>query len=485
MLHCNNDNRAAAQSFHPPTWMRISAVCALVVGLLLRLAAFHFFPQTDGDVLVYSDLAANLVRHGQLALTNASGSLHPSLIRLPGYPFFLAVCFRFFGVGNNLAVCVMQSLLDAVTCLLLADLSRLLTLELAARRRLVRAGWGAALIALWIAELCPFTAIYVSAPLTEGPTLFCIALACWAALHFQDRPVWRNALLFTAAVTWAALLRPDGALVAVALAPALFSRSARARIPAAQLARMCLICVALALLPFALWAARNWRVFGVFQPLAPRYASDPGDSSDLGFERWAGTWTLDFVNTVDVYWPVPGAAVDVAGIPRRAWSTEEDHQKLLALFAAYNQDGFHTTKAMNAALTRIALHNRADHPWRTHLWVPALRSADMWLRPRVENLPIDLDWWVYRHHHNETIFSWCYAGLNLLLLLVGFAGLALRPRLGAWMLLYMLLRSLLLATVQGPEARYTLECLPLLLVTGSVWLGALAFPVGKIRVNAA
>ena len=456
--------------------MRISAAFALVVGFLLRIAFFHFFPQTEGDVAVYSDLAANLVRHGQLAATDPSGHLHLTLIRLPGYPLFLAACFRLFGVGNLFAVCVVQSLLDAVACLLLADLARRLAFDLARRRGSNSTGFGAGLLALWIAALCPFTAIYVCAPLTEGPTLFCIALACWAALRSQDRPGWRFALLFTAAIAWAALLRPDGALLALALAPAMFSRSVRSALPPGRLARLSLACALLALFPFALWAARNGRDFHVFQPLAPRYASDPGDSSDLGFESWSGTWTLDFVNTVTAYWPVPGDAVDLNSIPPRAWSSEADRQRLLTLFRNYNQHGFHTTHAMNAALAEIAQQNRRVHPWRSRLLIPALRSADMWLRPRVENLPIDLDWWVYPHHHDETIFSWSYAALNLLLLVLGFLGLALCPRLAGSMLLYMLLRSLLLATVEGPEARYTLECLPMLIVTASVWLGSRRLP---------
>ena len=61
-----------------------------------------------------------------------------------------------------------------------------------------------------------------------------------------------------------------------------------------------------------------------------------------------------------------------------------------------------------------------------------------------------------------------YAGLNALYLLLGIAGLCLRPRLWAWMLAYMLLRSALLLTVEAPEARYTLECFPMLFALGGV-----------------
>jgi len=58
----------------------------------------------------------------------------------------------------------------------------------------------------------------------------------------------------------------------------------------------------------------------------------------------------------------------------------------------------------------------------------------------------------------------------LLYLLLGILGLWLRPRLWKWMLAYMLLRSLLLLTVEAPEARYTLECFPMLFVLGGVAL---------------
>lgn len=108
--------------------------------------------------------------------------------------------------------------------------------------------------------------------------------------------------------------------------------------------------------------------------------------------------------------------------------------------------------------------------------------ADMWLRPRVENLPIDLDWWVYAHHNAETRFSWAYAGLNAAYLLLGLAGLCFRPRFSTpgtktrpwgprfwvWMVAYMAMRSALLMTVEAPEARYTLECFPMLFALGGI-----------------
>src|SRR6185437_174796 len=169
-------------------------------------------------------------------------------------------------------------------------------------RFLRRAGWAT----LWLAVLCPFTASYAAAPLAEAPTLFALALALWAMALFCERPQWSTALTFTFAVTWAALLRPDGALAAVAFVPVMVA-GARHGEPkdSARMARMAAVCALVALAPFAAWTARNWRVFHVFEPLAPRMATDPGETPQLGFDQWVRTWCLDFNSTYYIYWNVP------------------------------------------------------------------------------------------------------------------------------------------------------------------------------------
>jgi len=135
--------------------------------------------------------------------------------------------------------------------------------------------------------------------------------------------------------------------------------------------------------------------------------------------------------------------------------------------ADYNQKQ-ELTPALDARFGKLAEERRAAHPLRTALWLPLGRMADMWLRPRVENLPIDLDWWVYAHHNAETRFSWAYAALNALYLLLAIAGVWLRPRFWRPMLAYLVLRSALLMTIQAPEARYTLECFPMLFALGGL-----------------
>ncbi|HXS75173.1 MAG TPA: glycosyltransferase family 39 protein [Terracidiphilus sp.] len=441
----------------------LSILPPLLAGALLRLWMLKHFFEVTGDALIYGGIAKNLLLSGRYALTVGTGETYPTLIRLPGYPLFLAVCFKIFGMENYASAAWVQIVLDLGACVLLADLARR-----AAPERLKR---GAAYCTLWIAALCPFTAVYVANPLTEGPTLFTIALAMWCAARFAERPGWWPALAFTFAVTYAALLRPDGALVAVAFAPVLVLKVLQsAGSNRRSLFRVLLVCVMLAILPFAAWTWRNWKTFQVFEPLAPRYATDPGEPTQEGWVSWVKTWCMDFVSTYDVYWSVPGDTLDISKLPARAFDSPKQYAETAALASDYNQGGDALTTEIDARFAKLARERYRAHPFERHILLPFGRMFDMWLRPRVENLPIDLDWWVYSHHYAETRFSWFYAGLNALYLLLGILGLWLRPRLWKWMLAYMLLRSLLLLTVEAPEARYTLECFPMLFVLGGVAL---------------
>jgi hypothetical protein len=481
-----------SQSTHRAAWRLrpvLPVALALGAGLVLRLWMLGKLFDVNGDMLVYGDLAKNLLLHGQFGLTLPDGAIYSTLIRLPGYPLFLAACFKIFGMENYFAAACVQIALDLLGCLLVAGFVRRIVPAPASR--------GAALATLWLAALCPFTASFSLALLAEGPTLFMLALAMWAMARFRDDARWVNALWFTFAVTGAALLRPDGVLAAVAFAPVLFVwlrtngelglrsfppfRKRRERMGHGQIragletgatpiARMAVVCVLLAMTPFAVWTVRNWRVFQVFEPLAPRLANDPGDSTNPGWERWVKSWCLDFNSTYEIYWNVPEDKLDVSELPSRAFDTPAQHAETVALAEDYNSHGYQLTPEIDAGFEKLAEERIAAHPLRSYLWLPLGRVADMWVRPRIENLPIDLDWWVYSHHHTETEFSWAYVGLNALYLLLAIAGLCLRPRFWGALLAYLLLRCALLATVEAPETRYTIECFPMLFALGGIAL---------------
>jgi hypothetical protein len=451
-----------------PSLCALPVALALLCGLALRLWMLDKFFLVDGDSLVYGGIAKNILLHGRYAIEGVGGELYPTLIRLPGYPLYLAACFQLFGIDNYAPAVWIQIALDLAGCLLLADFARLIVPP-ALRSR-------AAMATLWLAALCPFTAIYAAEPLTESLTLFVIALGLWSAARFRQQPSWTPALVFTFAVAYAALLRPDGVLVGVALAPALViglrngvaGRTIRLR----KAIRMAVACLLLALAPFAAWGWRNWKVFRIVQPLAPRYANDPDEEVRIGWIRWVRTWCLDFASTYDIYWNVPGGPLDLNQLPRRAFDSPDQYARTAQLAQDYNRTGQQISSDLDRRFGQLAAERVQSHPLRSYLWLPLGRMADMWLRPRVENLPIDTDWWVYQRHKAETRFAWSYAALNALLLLLALAGLWIKPRLWPWMLVYLVLRSALLTTIEAPEARYTLECFPILFALGGISLAS-------------
>ncbi len=369
-------------------------------------------------------------------------------------------------------------------------------------QRTCPAGWTDAarsrafFVTLWIAALCPFTSSYAASPLTESLTLFCITVAMWLTARFQEKQTWVAALGFTLAVTFTALLRPDGALVGVAfgapMVAALWAAGNREQgtgnrgIDKGQKAiskrqgaidkeriAMALVCLATAAAPFGVWTAHNWSQFHVIQPLAPRYATDPGEPTWQGWQRWVKTWSLDFKNTYEIYWNVPDGPFDMSLIPARAFDSKEQRDRTAAISRDYESSDESFSADLDARLGRLADERIATHPLRYYVLLPAARVGDMLLRPRVENLPIDQNWWDPTHHWDETTFSWFYVALNLAYLLLGVMGLCLRPRLWPWMLLYFVLRCALLATVEGPEARYTLEFFPMWFALGGIAIARL------------
>lgn len=436
---------------------RLWIALALAAAAVLCLAFIVAYPVVGGDTVVYGGIAKNWMLHGVYGIVGpAPKGLHPTLIRLPGYPLFLVACFSIFGIEHYRAVMFVQVAMDLATCLLIADFARRIWNE--------RAGW----YALWLAALCPFLASYTAAPLTETPEILCIALAFWTLPRWIETGAWRWTLLMALAWSYAALLRPDGALLAVALFPAMILAGRRTP-DAGRMLRRALLCGAISILPFLPWTLRNWRTFHVFQPLAPRYAEDPGESSYPGFNRWTRTLCVDLACTSDIYWNVNIAPIDPANLPARAFDTPAEKRETLTLLDEYDRTHILTPR-MDAAFAQLAAGNIRRHPFRCYVLLPLARLADMWLRPRTDLLWIDVHWWRYRADPSDTVIGLEFAALNLAYLAAALLGFLRRPPWAFAMLAFVLLRCALLLTIQAPEPRYTLECFPPLIALAAIGL---------------
>ncbi len=451
------------------TWKRTQTgwvALATVAGLALRAWFILHAARIDGDSLIYGDIAKNLLTHGVYGFSQTASGPLPTLIRLPGYPLFLTMCFAVFGVERYVAVLWVQAAVDMATCGLAAGLAGRLF------------GWRGGLAALWLGALCPFTANYVAAPLSETLTLFCIALAFFGLERWKSAGMGWNRWVWVigAALGYSLLLRPEQGLLAAAVIPAMLwmawrggDRQVRVFAPVVAAA----FCVVLPLVP---WTARNWRTFHLFQPLAPRYATDPGEIVPVGFQRWFRTWAVDFASTENVYWNYNSASIDIGNVPTRAFDNDGQYDRTAEILTDYNKDD-NATQALDVRWEALAEERIHADPLRYYVALPVARLMNMLLRPRFEMMGISLEWWKWRENRRFAMFGWAYAGLNLIYFVLGGVGFWVwRKRAWhgerelAWaMMWYVVLRCVLLLTIDNSEPRYTLEFFPLIVV----WTGAL------------
>jgi 4-amino-4-deoxy-L-arabinose transferase-like glycosyltransferase len=444
---------------------------ASLAGLGLRLLLVLGFPAVVDDSRLYADIAKNWLEHGVYGITN-SGVIMPTLSRLPGYPAFLAAVFAVFGRDHFRAVLLIQTLFDLAAAFLMADMARRLFSERSAKA------------AFLLAAICPFLANYAAAALTETLEIFFTVLAldlAFRGLAIGGTPPRSSAAWVGCGFSIGAsiLLRPDGGILLAASGGYLLWLLAKIRwmpmprnrgpflTPRSLLFAGFVVGVC-ALAPLVPWTFRNWHTLHRFEPLAPRYATDSDEPVMTGFNRWVKTWTEDYVSVEEIYWPVPGSDMDFTRLPKRAFDSADEQLQTRDLFAAYNAT-HDMTPDLDARFGALAAQRIQAAPLRYYLWLPAVRIADMWLRPRTELFPSDPRWWEFNDDPRWLSLSIAFGLINLAYILLALVGL-LRARefFGVGLLvLFLSLRSIFLGTLENPEPRYTLECYPAVIVLAS------------------
>ena len=474
----------------------------VLAGLILRLIFLIYFPQVTDDSRIYADLARNWLQHGIYGQTQGASDpsqppkpILPTDARLPGYPAFLAAIFWLFGPDNLKAVFLVQILCDLATCFVVADLAMRMVSD------------RAALVAFFLTALCPFLANYASAELTETLEILFTALAFDCAVaalqrspnHAAEAPLLDRASCCWWAATGAAiagciLLRPDGGILLAAVLLYLVLNTVRKpnqypdpkyRSFPRTLLKICLagaIVIACAFAPLIPWTLRNFRTMHHFQPLAPRYANESDELVPRGFNRWVKTWIADYVSVEEIYWNVPGDKIPPEKLPARAFDTAAEKEATLAVIADYNETQ-DVTPEMDAQFAAIAADRVRAHPLRYYVFLPALRVADMWLRPRTEILPPDPRWWEFNDDPKRSAFAVGFGLLNLAYVAAAIAGLIFcddKLRWAGLLVIFLLLRSAFLATLENPEPRYTLECFPAVMVFAAAFI---ASTFGRLRIH--
>ena len=141
------------------------------------------------------------------------------------------------------------------------------------------------------------------------------------------------------------------------------------------------------------------------------------------------------------------------------------------LIQDYNQ-ALNISPDLDARFAALASERIRAHPFRYYVTLPALKIADMWLRPRTELLPPASRWYEFDDDTKWMVLAVGLGVLNLLYVLAAIAGLV-RGGPIAWAgirIFYVVLRSLFLGTMANPEQRYTLECYPVvILLASALW----------------
>jgi 4-amino-4-deoxy-L-arabinose transferase-like glycosyltransferase len=427
-------------------------------GGLLRAALIVLPRPVDDDTDVYAELGRNLLHHGTYGMMS-DGEVSPSLFRLPGYPLVLGL------LGGHIPlVLVLQSALDLLACVLLALFVRRYVSE--------RAAWWT----LGLSATCLFTAVYAASAMTESLSVFAVAAAIWALGRFLDseapfaaKHLLRRLLPLAACAVLAMLLRPDGALLTISIALALAWYGVKRAGWRSAIATTAIF-GALAAIPLVPWTVRNAVTFHLFQPLAPRHVNDPGERVNLGFYRWLRTWSVEYETTGTVYWHVGSEPILMQDLPPRAFDSPAQKAETASLIARYNQR-HDVDQPLDDAFAALAAQRIAAHPLRYYVWVPILRVADMMMRPRVDATDIPSAWQPVRTHPPLLMAAIALGLLNLFYVGAALAGV-LRRNIPLAMFLgtYVLLRYLLLGTMENPEPRYTLELYPIVLVCAGVYL---------------
>jgi uncharacterized membrane protein HdeD (DUF308 family) len=318
----------------------------LLTAFSFRVAVARFLPNdTPDDGKLYAQIARNILEQHVYSI-ESEAPYPPTLIRLPGYPLFLSGVYSLFGHTDNAAVRIVQAIIDTATCALIGLVAFFWEPD-EKRKRLT------SICALALAAVCPFTTIYVATILTETITMFFVVAMCLTATLALRTKHQRKALALWVATGLlagiAVLFRPDSGLFALAigltLVVAVLGRASDVKLSsrrldvvyrtarASYLGAVFSLAFCLALVP---WAVRNYRVFHLFQPLAPAHAEMPGEFVPRGYFSWLRTWIDDGRYIGPVLWSLDSAPIKLADIPARAFDSADEKQRVSALLEKYN-----------------------------------------------------------------------------------------------------------------------------------------------------
>lgn len=252
--------------------MRRPALWLISLTALVHAALFIVYLRPDwgvswSDQEGYKRLGAVLAETGTFTRYPDYPTFVPEVIRTPGYPAFVAVVYRLFGVGNDLAVTIVQAFVFVAICWMVYGIGRRVAGE--------RTGLAAATVTALFSPLPHFGALV----LTELWTTSVATAAMLVAVRAVQRSHRRDFALAGLLLSLTTLVRPVFVLLPyfLAIGVPLFVRSQRTR----QALGGWAVLVAAASLTLAPWFAYNYVHLGQLT-LSP--------AGGVGRGLWEGAW---------------------------------------------------------------------------------------------------------------------------------------------------------------------------------------------------
>jgi hypothetical protein len=197
--------------------------------------------------------------------------------------------------------------------------------------------------------------------------------------------------------------------------------------------------------------------------------------------------------------------------PASAFDSPEEKTRVAELFDEYNKTPtLDISPEIDRGFAEIARERTRRHPLRTFLWAPFGRALTLWFTPRTELLPIDGKFWPivdsWEDSHTSFLTTAGFGALGYLYPALALAGIwaarrylrtasvdsrapgsrmpdshtpgshVLGPQIEdtpnlwgiALLVVYMLVRTAFLTTVEAPEPRYVVTCYPVILALAAL-----------------
>lgn len=524
-----------------PVIFLVVAAIALAVNIWTALHLTEAPP--EGDAKIYSRMAINILENGVVSTEeqpDENQQFKPSIIRLPGYPLFLAAIYYVAGNENYAAVRAVQGILhfDA------AILGALLAMNWAGGKKRRRRASG--VCAFMLAAFCLFTINYSAVLLTEVLTIF-LLMAMMLTATYAIKSEGRSLSIFWWSLTGLIAgvvveVRPDSGLFALGLGLTLviaavarngFKKAIR---PALENGAVFTLAFVLVLVP---WAVRNERVFGVFQPLAPMHAEMPDEFVPRGYFLWLRTWINDPRYVSPMLWELEIHRIFIDKMPSSAFTNDDERARVAALLDQYNNsdpdhpmtpnqpsadsdnDGetnvtdnsdadqsdnqqnsvdesdqsdeeldLKITQDVDEGFEQIAHERIANEPLKFYIELPAIRATKMWFDTHSDFYPFSGELFPLDELDSEThqnLWLPLFFGIVWLYTILAIGGMIFHWRGGwpisrIWILMVLLValpRITLFGTVENPEPRYLIELFFLAAVLGGIALSRISTRCGR------